>query len=545
MPELDNEPKALAVNILNEIISSVKQSTPTRTTDKATQGFVYSQLRVGQMISPRDLGRPWSPVGGSATTATQKPPADGSAVPPDPSQGEIVRRGVQATMNTEAIVDTMLVITDDGTLQTYSGGGRHLGFAYKSVLDAMEAPPAPDRPQDQVDRIAKAEKVLYNEDGTDSKLLATYKRNQTAYGKAQSDRTVAELKFLADPATAEMAPQLLIPFVDAVEQARHQWKDQGADEVEAAMATRESLGVPLEQGAIAAARDLFDSWNIPLLGVPAKQPYSYVLPSEWAQIEVDDIGWSTLTITSTETQRHFEQHGYELTTAGWRGESEATSGSAGIGILGFGFNGSYSEAHSNSSSESTSTASDGTTFKNSSSGLSVSLQYGLCQIARPWLLTDLFHLQNWFIRGGKAGCISSGKIADQIASEAPLLPLIPTHFLVVRNVRISAEHWNEDGQVLAKWNSKFEQNAEEHSSTVSGGVEVPVFGPISLDFGASHSESGYSGSFKDESGRDFSNDYKAHFDGTTLEVRGAQIVAWLSEVVPFCPPVDDPSLAEG
>lgn len=285
----DNEPKALAVSILSEIISAVKQGTPTRTDDKATQGFVYSQLRVGQMISPRDFARAWSPVGGTPTVATQQPPTDGSQVPPAPTAGENARRAVQATMKTEALVDTMLVITDDGTLQTYSGGGRHLGFAYKSILDSMEAPPPPERPQEELDRIAAAEKVLYNADGTDSPALATYKRNQSAYSKAMSDRMIAEIKFLGDPATAEFAPQLLEPFVEAVEQARHQWKDQGAEEIEAAQATRESLGVPLEQGAISAARVLYDNWNIPLLGVAAKQPYSYVLPSEWAQIEVD--GW--------------------------------------------------------------------------------------------------------------------------------------------------------------------------------------------------------------------------------------------------------------
>jgi hypothetical protein len=542
MPAPDNEPKALAANILSEIISAVKQSTPTRTTDKATQGFVYSQLRVGQMISPRDFGRAWNPVGGNATTATQQPPADGTATPPDPSRGEAVKRGVQATMNTEALVDTMLVITDDGTLQTYTGGGRHLSFAYKSILDAMEPGEAPERTQAEIDRNTEAGKVLSNDDGTDTVLYKTYKANQLAYAKAKSDYVVAQARFLADPTNAELAPMLLAPFQVAVEQARHQWKAQGADAVETALATRESLGVPLEQGAIMNARKLFDNWNLPLLGVPAEQPFSYVLPSEWAQADIDDIGWTTITVSSSDYQNHFERHGYELHTANWRGESQSSSGEAGVGIFGFGFNGDYSEAKSNSSRESTNVSTDGTRFNNDAKNLSVSLQYGLCSIARPWLLTDLFHLKNWHIVNGKAGCISSGKIDDQIGAEDPLLPLIPTHFLIIRNVRISAEHWNSDGQVLSQWNSKFTADAEQHQSTVGGGVEVPVFGPLSLDFGASHSESGYSGSYRDEAGHDYSNDYKAHFDGTTLEIRGAQIVAWLSEVVPHCPPLDDPNL---
>jgi hypothetical protein len=495
------------------------------------------------MISPRDFGRPWSPVGGvAATPGTQQPPTDGSATPPDPNLGAAVKRGVQATMNTEALVDTMVVITDDGSLNTYSGGGRHLAFAYKAVLDAMEAPPAPERTEDEKKRIADATKVLFNEDETDSALYRTYKANQMAYAKSRADYLVNQTKLLADPAMAELAPQLLEPFQAAVDQARDKWKAQGADEIETALATREGLGVPLEQGAIMNARTLFDNWNIPLLGVPAKQPFSYVLPSEWAQLEVDDTGWTTLTIESSDYHNHFEEHGYTLNTANWQGGSESSSGEAGVSIFGFGFNGSYSEAQSNSSSESTNVSQDGTQFHNDATNLSVELQYGLCQIVRPWLLTDLFHLKNWYLRNEKAGVISSGHIADQVASEVPLLPLIPTHFLVIRNVRIRAEHWNSDGQVFEQWNSKFQQNAEEHQSTVGGGVEVPVFGPIAFDFGASHSESGYSGSYQDESGHDLSNDYKAHFDGTTLEIRGAQIIAWLSEVVPASPPMDDPAL---
>ncbi|HEX5712274.1 MAG TPA: hypothetical protein VFX85_03050 [Solirubrobacterales bacterium] len=539
----DNEPKALAVDLLNEIISYIKQSTPTRTTDTATQGFVYSQLRVGQMISPRDFGRPWNPIGGVAPAPVPAQPTGDATAPPGANVADAVRRGVQASMNTEAIVDTMLVVTNDGTLQTYSGGGRHLGFAYSSILQAMEAEPAPPRPPQDEERIAAARKVLWQEDGTATPLYARYTNNQLAYSKARADRVVNENRLLADPALAASAPLLLEPFQTAVDQARDRWRAQGADEVEAALATVQSLGVPLEQGAIADARALFDAWNLPLLGVPAKQPFSYVLPSDWAVLDIHDIGWTSLTIETRDYMNHFERHGFKVNAGNWAGEQHSTSGSAGVGIFGFGFNGSYSESESNSHSESTSSASDGTQFSNDARNLRIELEYGLCTIVRPWLVTDLFHLKNWFLKGHKAGAISSGKIDDQVGSEAPLLPLIPTHFLVIRNVKISAQHWNEDGKVLEKWNSKFTSDSSQHQSTLGGGVEVPVLGPICLDFGASHSASGYSGSFTDESGQSFTNDYKSHFNGTTLSIGGAQIVAWLSEVVPLCPPKDDPNLA--
>lgn len=545
MPPPDNEPKALAVDLLSEIISYVKQGTPTRSNDTSTQGFVYSQLRVGQMISPRDFGRPWSPIGqlSLSSPAPAAPPANG-APPPDANAAESPRRAAQATVNTQHLVDTMLVITDDGTLETYSGGGRHLSFAYKEVLDSMEAPPAPPRTPEEEQRLNEARKVLYEDDEglLPTKLYDRYQQNQLAYAKARGERVTAELRILGDPAQAGSAQLLLEPFQVAVDQARTRWLTQGADKIERAIATLQSLGVPLEQGAIMNARTLFDSWNIPLLGVPAREPFSSILPSDWAVLEMHDIGWTKLTIETRDYMNHFEQHGFSLHTADWAGNSEASSGEAGIGIFGFGFNGSYSEASNSTSSESTSFASDGTQFHNDAKNMSIELEYGLCNVVRPWLLTDIFHLRNWFIPGQRAGAVSSGRIDDQVGSETPLLPLIPTHFIVIRNVKISAEHWNSDGAVFESFNSRFSSHTDEHQSTLSGGVEIPVFGPLSVDFGASHSESGYSGSYQDQTGHDFSNDYKSHFDGTTLSIGGAQIVAWLSEVVPKAPPMDDPHL---
>jgi len=548
---LDNEPRALAADVLSQVLNYIKQSTPTRTDGKATQGFVYSTLRVGQMISPKDFAFPWSPIGGSPAQTTpgpQPPPGDPAAAAAEAQAKAAAqastRRAINAAFKTEQLVNTMLVVTNDGTLETYSGGGRHLDFAYHEILQAMEAEAAPPRSDADKARLDAATKVLYDENNNETPAYKTYQKNQADFAAAQAAFTVKSNQLLANPLTADSAPLLLRPEEVAVKQARDRWRSQGAEEIEAALATRESMGVPLEQGAIMDARALYDAWNIPVIGVGgASQPFSYVLPSDWAALESDESGWTTLTVTHDDYSSHFDSHGYNLNTGNWAGQSEATSGDAGISVFGFGFNGSYSEADSNSHSESSTTGSDGSSFRNDAKNLSVSLQYGLCEIARPWLMSDLFRLQNWHLVGETVNSISTGTIDEQVGSEKQLLPMFPTHFLVIRNVSISAEDWGSDGETLSTYYSKHDFSQEEHSSTVSGGVEVPVFGPICLDAGASHSESGFSGGYQDESGNSFSNDYKAHFDGSTLTVKGAQIVAWLSEVVPASPPKDDPALA--
>jgi len=546
----DDEPRALAVDLLSQIINYIKQSTPVRSDGKATSGFVYSVLRVGQMISPLDFALPWSPIGGSpaqADTGPQQPPADTqaavAAAQAKAAAQANTQRAMSAAFKLEELVDTMLVVTNDGTFETYGGGDRHLAFQYHEILQAMEASPAPTRPADVQARLDAANKVLYD-GNTRTPLYQTYINNQNAFATAQANFTVRSIQLLANPTMMDEAPLLLRPDEALVEEARNQWRSQGADEVEAALATTQSLGVPLEQGAIMDARALFDAWNLPLINVGASQPYSFVMPTDWAAFDGDIAGWTHLTITQDDYSSHFESHGFDLDVGSWHGQSESSTGSVGVSVFGFGFNGSYSEANSNTAAESSARSSDGSQFSNEAKNLTIDLEYGLCEIIRPWLVTDVFHLSNWHLVNQKANCISKGTIDDQVGDENLLMPMIPTHFLVIRNVTISTTAWGNDGQTLSDYYQRHDNSSESHSSTVGGGVEVPVFGPICLDAGASHSETGFSGQYSDQSGASFSNDYKAHFDGNTLTVRGAQIVAWLSEIVPACPPMDDPALGQ-
>lgn len=542
---MDDEPRALAVDILNEIISYIKQSRPTKTDGTSTQGFVYAQQNPGQMISPRDFSRPWSPLGTASAPAVSGPPPAGGTAPPPANPSEETKRAMRAASNTATLFDTLLMITDDSTMMTYGGGGRHLSFAYPGILQAMECAPLPERTPETQARIDAATAVLWDASKNKTKLYASYLANQLAYAKAKADFVINQNKMLADPLQADSAPILLAPYQTAVDQAWDQWKSQGADEVESALATVESLGVPLEQGMIANARKLMDAWSVNLAGLAAKVPYVSALPTEWAAIEIDDIGWTKITKDATSYKSHFEQHGYDLSTGNWSGESSSTSGSAGVGIFGFGFSGSHSESDSSSGSAFSTTGSDGTVMRSDATDLHVELEYGLVQIVRPWLVTDLFRMRNWYLRGEQAGVISDGTIANQVGKDKPLLPMIPTHVLVVRNVKISTSSWGSVRDTLTTYWSKNTASSSSSSSSTSGGVSIPVFGPFSVSGGFSHSDSRYQGDFKDEAGNDCRDDYGSYFEGDTLCINGAQIVAWLGEIIPSSPPLADPSLATG
>ncbi|WP_432102594.1 hypothetical protein [Streptomyces sp. bgisy091] len=538
---MDNEPQVLAADILSEIITDIKASRPTTSNGQSTTGFVFCMQVPGFMVSPRDFSRPWSPIGG---TPAGPPPSPDATTPPPPDSDR-VKRAQEAAFKTFTMFDELLMVRDDGRTEAYSGGGRRLSFQYELMLNSMNASAVPERSEEEKAAIKEAHAVLYkdaNDEVDETPLFSRYLKNQKEWADTRGAFAREQSRLLKDPALADDAPFLLEPFQVAIEQAREKFKTQGAAEVEAAQAKLLSLGVPLGQGTIALARERFDNWQVTLLGGVGKMPYTFVLPSEWAQIESEGIGWSKIVRRNGEANFHFEKHGTGLATGEWAGGASSTSGSLGMDIFGFGFGGTYAESETHSTSAFTSTASDGTLMTNDARDLSIELEYGLCKIARPWLVTDIFHMPGWFLRGAKKGAISSGKLSDQISDTERRLPMIPTHFLVVRNVRIQASSWGSVQSTLNTYWEKHGRSDSSFGSSISGDVSVPVFGPFSLSGGFSRTDSGYAGDFKDEGGNDCFNDFGSFFKDDTLTINGAQIVGFLGEIVPFSPAEDDPDV---
>lgn len=544
---IDNEPRALAASMLSEIITDIRASRPTRSDGSTTTGYVYCQMVPGLMVSPRDFAKPWSPIGGVAELRSGQRPAAGANEPAE-SVSPIIRRAYEAAFKTFNFFDKLLMVTDDGTTQYYSGGGRHAAFQYENILRSMTAKPAPPRSPEEQAHLDDATAVLEDAEGNDTPKYARYKKNRTAYAKAIGDLTAREITLLNDPEQGPAAGALLLPLSANVDDAREKWMSQGAAEVEAALATRASVGVPLGEGAILRAKNLFEAWQAAIPGIAGglagRVPYTYIFPSEWSQIETQDIGWTTLKHESRTYRTHFEKHGNSLNVGNWSGSSESSSGSAGIGVFGFGFAGSYSEWESQSNSSYSNSAHDGTTFSENATNLSIELEYGICEISRPWLVTDIFHLNGWYLPGQRKGAVSSGHISDQVGDHDKLLPMLPTAIVVVRNVRITAENWGSDKTTLENYWSNGHRSDSSGGESIGGSASVPVFSFLSLTGGYRRDESHYQGDFRDEAGNDVRNDFGAFFEGNTLVINGAQVVGWLGEIIPVCPPEDDPNLPD-
>jgi hypothetical protein len=438
------------------------------------------------------------------------------------------------------------MVTKDEIMRQYPGNGRRISFAWEGIVNGMQPLPAPPMPPEVQKRLEKARKVLYDIEegddiGTESKLYKRYQKNTKVYAKAKDAFAAAQAKAMRDPVKAESWPMEAQSLQADVDQAYDTLKAEGAEKVEAALGVIESIGLSVQDRMIGKARKMFDVWKLNLAGVPTQTPYSWVEPSSWADPEDDDDGWTTLTITSSDYAEHEARHAHFFQQSSSHNDSSSTDGEGSVSIFGFGGGGGGGSSSTHNSSQGSSEETSEVRFANDAENLTISLEYGLCDIYREWLPGDLFYLKNWYLVNNPKNAISDGTFEHQADSTETLLPMIPTQFLVIRNVRISTSTWKSDGATMEKYFGSGRSDSSTSDSNFNVGSDF-CFGPIAFSASVNHSSSeadSSQSSGSDSSGR---RDYEASFDGTTLEIKGAQIVAWLSSIVPACPPMDDPGL---
>jgi hypothetical protein len=494
-------------------------------------------------ISKGDYFKPWTPVGGNSLRDSfpsgTPPSGTGSAIDRD------LLQALQAAWKTSMLCRTMLQVTKDGNYQEYPTG-RHLDFAYETVLQGMQAPAVPELSPEVKARIDAAQKVLYvlDREGNiigKTKVYQNYINNVRALAAAKANLASAFALAQRDSAKLEVFPITSGPLNDAINEARDALISGGGPRVERALDDLGSVGQPMQAHMIKKARDNFDNWNLGLSGaVPGKMPYSLILPTNWCDAD-DHDGFETLTVDQAEVQ-HFSANSVLSSSAqSWQQHAEHNSG-GGVVSVGFcAFGGTHASMSSSSSFQDSSSSSFQNIFSNSAKGLHIELEFGLCTIDRPWLVSDLFFLKNWFCAGVKRNSISDGTIDGQVDSMEKTLPMIPQQFLVVRNVSISATDWGSDGEILTQFYGTDQGSETTGASSTSGAAGV-CLGFLNFGGRAGHSEAssgGQSSSFSASSGSDH---FGSTFENSTLRIPGAQIVAFLCDIVPACPELNDPSL---
>jgi hypothetical protein len=519
------------------------------------------------MVDPRDYIGPWSPAGGAsiqdaiakgavpaksqeappASGATPAPPAE-SGAPTAPAPDPKFARAMNAAFNTSMMVDRMIMVTKDGTYREYPGAGRKISTSYAGIINGMQPLPPPPMDPEVQKRVDEAKKVLYvpDDDGDlvlKSKLYKVYEKNSRAYAEAVADYADAQAEAMSDPAKAQSWPVKSKALRRAVDEAWDTLKTEGAEKVEAALDTIKSVGISIDARLIAKSRQIFDQWNLGLAGsVAVDVPYSFCLPTSWPDLDTTDIGWNSISVKTKDYQQHVGKDSHLFHSFRKDTSSSSTSVEVGGSYMGFGASGGYHRADAHESDKTEDERKLSTFFHNDAKNVELSFEYGIVDIHFPWLLGDLFYLRNWYLVGNKKNAISDGTVDGQADSQDKLLPMIPRQFLVVRNFKIRAESWGQDGKTMEEM---FGESGGAWDSTKSGwnaSANVGV-GFFSAKANVSHEQAKEGVSRYGKVDATERRDYEAHFKNGVFEIKGAQVCGFLSAIVPACPPMDDPGLA--
>jgi hypothetical protein len=537
---------------------------------KPLRDVCYMHMPNGLPIEPRDFADPWTPdatstIAGTAnagqagaTTAGGPSPAGvaGSTNAGQPTPGAPAASQKAATPSQDAarrtaeLVDERLLVTSDGSYMPYQGS-ELISSAYQLVISeafGIPAPPPPAQIQQQIDA---AQKLLWVEkpDGTitgrRTPEYQQYEQFSQAWANARTDYANAESAAAKDPALGNAWPVTSSSLQMAVDNAWNDWRGDDADEIENALDTLGSVGGSVGTYFVSQAKEVFKAWDLGLTGVvPVGTLYSEVLPSTWYDPTDEQNGFSGLTVSASQWQGSSASASASQASNWYKGHCDSTSGGGGGMIFGITLGVDLSKSNGTFSQGSQGSGGTFNGWSSSMSNVSIEFEWGLCNIYRPWLLSELFIIDGWYLPNEPMNCISDGTVGGAVAGqqqdqqhpdapETHMLPMVTTQFLVVRNVTITADGWGAAGQAMSSWCADQQSSDQSSSSSAGGGV-----GFLCLGGTVSQSNADWSGQASDSANSGQSFYFSGGAEHGTLTINGCQIVGWVGEILPASPRVD-------
>lgn len=462
------EANQLVQGVFDGIFDSLTKAAPGGRPLMASSTTVLSLMKPGFRILSSSYRNPWTPGNSNGSQAS--------------------------AVNTARLVDDAINLS---TL--YAASGRSITKMYGDIMDNVQIPTQPEDPQ-IVKQLNDAWAMLYrnvnvtdpdtgqvSEKTLDTPVYRDYKINQDAYVIEQRAYVQA---YNAAQQTTEgratwplLSPGLQVP----VQRAYNTWRSNFADKVEQALAIQQTSSQNALSKAFKKAQDLFNGYAANLdetgtgTGTGGLIHRVSLSPSDWFSSS-SSTKWTVIDTASGSFVRNATS------------DFKSYGGSAGfsLGFFSIGGGGGTQKTHRHVSAETT--------------GIRISFEYSLVTISRPWMSFHLLSTKGWNLQNlFRKGQLSNGGKANQSAS---LMPLLPTAFVVVRNVRISA-NWSRSDYDFVSAQTK-----------ASGGFGI---GPFQIS-------GGYGGASSNET-------YTSAFANGTIINPGVQVIGWISQIVPYCPPV--------
>lgn len=313
-----------------------------------------------------------------------------------------------------------------------------------------------------------------------SAIAQTYEDNQSAYITAVVGYRTAQNGYDLSKPQDQRAWQAVAPGLQLnIDKSWNRWVQAGKQNVEQAqnamVATINDITSSIIADAQAALSDA--NWMAGGEGTP-KWLLSYAQPSDWyaGSSGATEFSLSSSTL-NTESDSKFTSYG------------GGASWSAGLWSVGGSFNHSSGE----------------TSFHMDADNVTIKAKLTLVRVMRPWMNTLLFRTDGWWLKDQPVGKISNGQLKENSNN---MLPLMPTAFVVMSDVEITANFSSED---------------KKHIESATSGSASVGWGPFKIGGSYSHSSS--------------HDSFKSTFDGSTIKIPGMQVVAWVSEVTPKSAPL--------
>lgn len=460
------EVQKLVQGIFDNIFNSVTQAEPGGKPIMQASSTVLSLMKPGLAINSKDFRNPWTPGN--------------------------INGDKDAALNTARLIDVALKMST-----VYTDSGNLITQVYKQILDGVSIPAQPPNPAIEK-QLTDADAVLYrlvNQTDPDTgevtqkkletQLYRDYLDNNAAYSNARIAYIGAYFEAQKTTIGINTWPLIASTLQLPVKTAYDKWRSGGADKVEQAIAIQNTSSQNALNKAWDQAKKLYEGYGVTLdesgtgLSVPTMR--CSLLPSNWHSSS-STTGWTTFDSASSNvaTSRTSDYTSY--------------GGSVGfsLGLFSIGGSAGHSSQSQSASSE--------------TKNLRISFKYTLVTIRRPWMTFNLLGTKGWNLSNlYTKGQISNG---SKIGQNNSVMPLLPTSFVVVKDVVISATWSKSDWDLI--------------TSKTSGGAGFGI-GPFSIGGTYASSKS--------------KETYSAALAAGKITVPGVQIIGFIGQILPYCPPV--------
>lgn len=469
-------------------------------TNKMQEGYFVAFRPIGLPIHKEDYSNPYSPLGGNLDV--NKPtstPINPAGMDPATFQAASasktlddnkiaaanIAKSMQSYLNTFLLLDDKLVMNNDYAVIP---GSSKINDSWFAIVNGANGIPSNLELNASIKAAYDAATAkLMDKDGNTTPHYEAYMRYEDEYKSKVKAMNKAYANAFTDPAKLQMWPIEGKTYQDDVDEAWDRWSSFGfKQEIENAIATLAAQGTDPAILLISRSKKRYQNSLLEFQNI-GEIPWTLLSPASWYDSDNDD-GWNEYTANDFHSESHYQA------------SSTSYSGSVGISVGLWSAGGGVSHSESKQA------------MQTSSSDVTVSFNYCIVDIKRPWLDTSLLNLKNWFIVGDyKKNTISDGTMGQQVPAnkETTFLPSIPVSLILVKDVKLSWGNWKSDFQ------------AAQSTTSASGAVG---FGPFTASASYSHHNE--------------SRDFSCDADGEMLHIPGVQLLGYVSAINPACPAHD-------